>query len=86
MNADALNNLTPEQQQAVMQKMAMQVNQQITADLMEKMSNVCFNKCAGISGDKLDRREQGCMASCQDRYLDAMAQVTEALQKRQNSM
>ena len=36
-----------------------------------------------VQGDKLDSREQSCMASCQDRYLDTRAQVQEALQKRQ---
>ena len=36
-----------------------------------------------VQGDKLDSREQGCMAMCQDRYLDVRGQVTEALQKRQ---
>jgi hypothetical protein len=34
-------------------------------------------------GDKLDSREQSCMASCQDRYLEARAQVQETLMKRQ---
>mmetsp|Transcript_8477 Transcript_8477/g.10873 ORF Transcript_8477/g.10873 Transcript_8477/m.10873 type:complete len:87 (+) Transcript_8477:210-470(+) len=86
MDAAALNNLSPEQKQAVMRNMANQVNQQVTKDLMEKMTELCFKKCAGISGDKLDRREQVCLGSCQDRYLDSMAQVTEALAKRQNSM
>jgi hypothetical protein len=34
-------------------------------------------------GDKLDSREQSCMAMCQDRYLEARAQVQETLMKRQ---
>ena len=37
-------------------------------------------------GDKLDSREQSCMAMCQDRYLEARAQVQETLMKRQGSM
>jgi Tim10/DDP family zinc finger len=37
-------------------------------------------------GDRLDTREQACMASCQDRYLDTRLQVQNALEKRQASM
>ena len=36
-------------------------------------------------GDRLDSKEQACLASCQDRYFDARAAVQEAIQKRQNS-
>ena len=86
MDAAAINSLSPEQKAAVMRNMAAQVNQQVTSELMEKMTKACFTKCAGSSGDKLDRREQTCLANCQDRYLDTMAQVTEALAKRQSSM
>ena len=86
MNASTINNLSPEQRNAVKMNMANQVNQQVTKDLMERMTKVCFEKCAGSSGDKLDRREQTCLSNCQDRYLDSMEQVTQALSKRQNSM
>jgi hypothetical protein len=34
-------------------------------------------------GDKLDSREQGCLANCQDRFLDVREQVGKALEKRQ---
>lgn len=36
-----------------------------------------------LQGDRLDSREQSCLASCQDRYLEARAHVEDALQKRQ---
>lgn len=36
-----------------------------------------------LKGDRLDNREQGCLAQCQDRYLDVRQQVQEALQKRE---
>eukprot|EP00549_Striatella_unipunctata_P014038 CAMPEP_0118679344 /NCGR_PEP_ID=MMETSP0800-20121206/3734_1 /TAXON_ID=210618 ORGANISM="Striatella unipunctata, Strain CCMP2910" /NCGR_SAMPLE_ID=MMETSP0800 /ASSEMBLY_ACC=CAM_ASM_000638 /LENGTH=70 /DNA_ID=CAMNT_0006575325 /DNA_START=121 /DNA_END=333 /DNA_ORIENTATION=+ len=60
-----------------------EANQQIMQDMMNRMTASCFKKCAGTSGDKLDSREQSCMAMCQDRYLDTRQQVQEALQKRQ---
>jgi len=34
-------------------------------------------------GDKLDSREQSCLANCQDRFLDVREQVGKALEKRQ---
>lgn len=81
--AGALGQLSPEQRQAVMMQAQQEANQQIMQQMMEKMVKSCFTKCAGTSGDKLDSREQSCMAACQDRYLDTRAQVQEALEKRQ---
>mmetsp|Transcript_8059 Transcript_8059/g.11563 ORF Transcript_8059/g.11563 Transcript_8059/m.11563 type:complete len:87 (-) Transcript_8059:213-473(-) len=83
MDAAGLEQLTPQQRQAVMQQAQQEANQQIMQQMMEKMTEACFRKCAGTSGDKLDSREQACMASCQDRYLDTRQQVQDALQKRQ---
>mmetsp|Transcript_4185 Transcript_4185/g.8071 ORF Transcript_4185/g.8071 Transcript_4185/m.8071 type:complete len:89 (+) Transcript_4185:196-462(+) len=83
---DQLNQLSPEKQQAVIRQLAMQAQQEALSNMMEKMTEVCFKKCAGTSGDKLDSREQSCLALCQDRFFDSKAQVTEALQKRQDSM
>eukprot|EP00546_Thalassionema_frauenfeldii_P013642 CAMPEP_0178919370 /NCGR_PEP_ID=MMETSP0786-20121207/14397_1 /TAXON_ID=186022 /ORGANISM="Thalassionema frauenfeldii, Strain CCMP 1798" /LENGTH=84 /DNA_ID=CAMNT_0020593289 /DNA_START=41 /DNA_END=295 /DNA_ORIENTATION=- len=81
-----IQNLSPEQRQAVMVQAQQEANAQIMRDMVNKMATACFQKCAGTSGDRLDNREQGCMASCQDRYLDTRAQVQEALQKRQGSL
>jgi hypothetical protein len=36
-----------------------------------------------LQGDKLDGKEQSCLAMCQDRYLETRSHVQEALQKRQ---
>eukprot|EP00566_Odontella_aurita_P029552 CAMPEP_0113600502 /NCGR_PEP_ID=MMETSP0015_2-20120614/42738_1 /TAXON_ID=2838 /ORGANISM="Odontella" /LENGTH=69 /DNA_ID=CAMNT_0000508757 /DNA_START=221 /DNA_END=430 /DNA_ORIENTATION=+ /assembly_acc=CAM_ASM_000160 len=60
-----------------------EANNAIMKQMIDKMVLTCFNKCAGTSGDRLDNKEQSCMAMCQDRYLDTRAQVQEALQKRQ---
>mmetsp|Transcript_37131 Transcript_37131/g.52457 ORF Transcript_37131/g.52457 Transcript_37131/m.52457 type:complete len:84 (-) Transcript_37131:19-270(-) len=78
-----LSKLTPEQRQAVMAQAQQEANQEIMQKLITGMVSKCFAKCAGTSGDRLDNREQGCMASCQDRYFDTRQQVQEALQKRQ---
>jgi len=81
-----MDQLTPEQQRAVMMRAQMEANESVMQAMMEKMTKSCFEKCAGTSGDRLDSREQSCMASCQDRYLDVRQQVMHALEKRQSSM
>lgn len=83
MDASALQNLTPEQKQAVMAQAQQQANQQITQSMLESMALACFDKCAGTSGDRLDQREQGCLANCQDRFLDVRKAVQDSLEKRQ---
>lgn len=83
---DAINKLTPEQRQQVMAQAQQEANGQIMREMVNKMVESCFQKCAGTSGDRLDSREQSCMAACQDRYLDTRQQVQEALQKRQGSL
>eukprot|EP00979_Chaetoceros_neogracilis_P002385 scaffold410_cov267-Chaetoceros_neogracile.AAC.33 len=79
----AMSQLTPQQRQAVMMKAQQEANQQIMQSMIEKMVATCFKTCAGTSGDKLDSREQGCLANCQDRFLDVREQVGKALEKRQ---
>lgn len=78
-----LAQLTPEQRQAIMLKAQQEANQQVMSEMMKDMVGQCFDKCAGTSGDKLDSREQSCLAMCQDRYLETRAHVQEALSKRQ---
>jgi hypothetical protein len=39
-----------------------------------------------IQGDRLDSKEQYCLASCQDRYLDIRKAVGDSLEKKQSSM
>lgn len=36
-----------------------------------------------VQGDRLDTKEQACLASCQDRYFDVRAAVQDAIHKRQ---
>jgi hypothetical protein len=86
MDPSAINSLTPQQKQAVMMRAQQEANQQIMQGMIEKMTATCFKKCAGTSGDRLDKKEQGCLANCQDRYLDTREQVQAALAKRQDGM
>mmetsp|Transcript_9078 Transcript_9078/g.16599 ORF Transcript_9078/g.16599 Transcript_9078/m.16599 type:complete len:86 (+) Transcript_9078:150-407(+) len=83
MDAAALQSLTPEQKQAVMAQAQQQANQQIIQAMVEGMTLSCFDKCAGTSGDRLDSKEQGCLANCQDRFLDVRKAVQDSLERRQ---
>mmetsp|Transcript_21965 Transcript_21965/g.33392 ORF Transcript_21965/g.33392 Transcript_21965/m.33392 type:complete len:86 (-) Transcript_21965:210-467(-) len=82
----AIGQLTPQQRQAVMMKAQQEANQQVMQQMMTQMVKQCFDKCAGTSGDRLDSKEQSCMAHCQDRYLDVREKVQGALQSRQDTM
>lgn len=44
-----LAQLTPEQRQAIMMKAQQEANQQVMAEMMQKMASSCFEKCAGTS-------------------------------------
>ena len=45
--ADQLGSLTPEQQQQLMQRAQQEANMQITRQMVERMADLCFTKCAG---------------------------------------
>ena len=49
------------------------MNEQAQRELMTKMTEKCFAKCAtGKGSGQLDRNEQMCLANCIDRYVDCM--------------
>jgi len=50
-----------------------------------KRLTYCIFSYHTTKGDRLDSREQSCMASCQDQYLETRAQVQQALEQRQNT-
>lgn len=60
----------------------MQVQGQLAAqyiqDVMQKITDKCFVRCVTRPGAKLDDSEKMCTAKCMDRYLDAMALVSQA--------
>ncbi|CAM9576490.1 unnamed protein product [Chrysoparadoxa australica] len=77
--------LSPEQQEQLIQRLQAQVQEQAIQELVQKMTEKCFTKCAKPSrGDRLDNNEQSCIALCMDRYIDAMGVVNKAMVERQN--
>ena len=41
---------------------------------------------SNTQGDRLDSKEQYCLASCQDRYLDIRKAVGDSLEKKQSAI
>jgi hypothetical protein len=56
-----LNQLTPEQRQAIMMKAQQEANQQVMQEMMKHMTAACFEKCAGTS---VRRLEVVCIQGC----------------------
>ena len=50
-----LQNLTPEQRQAVLMQVQQEANQRIMQDMLQRMVKTCFTKCAGTSVRKGER-------------------------------
>ncbi|KAJ1463272.1 hypothetical protein M885DRAFT_504901 [Pelagophyceae sp. CCMP2097] len=75
-----------EEQAAAVAQMRREMAQAAQRELLTKITEKCFVKCAKTtSGNHLERNEQQCMAMCIDRYVDCMNGVNEALVARQNS-
>jgi mitochondrial import inner membrane translocase subunit TIM13 len=48
------------------------------APCSQKITDKCFTRCVYKPGARLDDSEKICTAKCMDRYLDAMALVSQA--------
>ncbi|EWM22746.1 hypothetical protein NSK_005889 [Nannochloropsis salina CCMP1776] len=74
--------LTPDQQEAVIHKFRAEMAAQAMQELVQKMTDKCFSKCTGKSGNRLDSKEQNCVAMCMDRYIETMNVVQHSLSER----
>ena len=50
----------------------------LSLSLFQKITDKCFNRCVLKPNTRLDDSEKMCTAKCMDRYLDAMALVSQA--------
>ena len=50
----------------------------LSLSLSQKITDKCFNRCVLKPNTRLDDSEKMCTAKCMDRYLDAMALVSQA--------
>ena len=73
------------QQEQYLQSVKNEVQVKMVQDLMSQMSEKCFTKCTGKSGDHLDSKEKQCLANCMDRYMETMNIVQQAMLSKQNT-
>lgn len=67
-----LNQLTPEQRQAVLMQAQQEANQRIMQDMVQRMVKTCFNKCAGTSV-RIGQTQETC---CNKLFWYSHAQVS----------
>ena len=67
MDADALKNLSPQQQGEIMQAVQQQVALANMQELLQKVTDKCFKKCITSPGSSLGSSDQKCLSLCMDR-------------------
>ena len=50
--------------------------------LIEKINENCFEHCVTDPGTSLSSREQGCLSSCMEKYIDGWNTVIKAYYRR----
>ena len=73
------------QQEQYLQTVRAEVQTKMVQELMSSMSEKCFSKCTGKSGEHLDSKEKNCLANCMDRYMETMNVVNGVMASKQNS-
>eukprot|EP00924_Labyrinthula_sp_SR-Ha-C_P013459 snap_masked-scaffold_5-processed-gene-3.20-mRNA-1 protein AED:0.03 eAED:0.03 QI:0/-1/0/1/-1/1/1/0/79 len=73
-------NMTPEQEQQVLQQVRMKASQMALTELLGNINDRCFKKCVQYPSTKLSTSEQTCIAYCMDRYQDTLQVVAQSLQ------
>ncbi|MCJ1389362.1 protein translocase subunit [Xylographa bjoerkii] len=59
-----------------------QIKQEAAIDqarkLIDKMNELCFEKCIPSPGTSLSRKEEGCISMCMEKYIDTRNVVSRA--------
>ncbi|VDM32767.1 unnamed protein product [Hydatigera taeniaeformis] len=78
----ALGSLTPAQRAQLVDQMKAEVAIASTRELMDQMTQKCFEKCISRPGTSLDNSEQKCLGNCMDRYMDSMNLISKVFVNR----
>ncbi|KAL2273233.1 hypothetical protein FJTKL_04844 [Diaporthe vaccinii] len=68
--------------QTVMRQVQLESNTSNARMLIEKMNDVCFEKCLPKPGSSVSSGEQTCFTSCMEKYMSAWNQVNHAYIQR----
>ena len=80
---DELKNLDTNE---IKEQLRAEVSAAFWNQLVEEMSDKCFNICVKKPGTSLDSYEQRCLSNCHDRLIDAFNGISRAfLSKIQSS-
>ncbi|KAI6225397.1 Mitochondrial import inner membrane translocase subunit [Aphelenchoides fujianensis] len=82
LDLDALNKLTPEQQEKVLQGVRQQAAILHAQTLITDLSDKCITKCIPSPGASLGGSEKQCLQRCMDRFVESWNLVSSTLQKR----
>ncbi|CDS43624.1 Mitochondrial import inner membrane translocase subunit Tim13 [Echinococcus granulosus] len=77
-----LSSLTPSQRAQLVDQMKAEVAIASTRELMDQLTQKCFEKCVSRPGTSLDNSEQKCLGNCMDRYMDSVNLVSKVFANR----
>ena len=67
MDPEALKNLSPQQQQEIIQQVQQQVALANMQELLQKVTDKCFKKCITSPGSSMSSSDNKCVSLCMDR-------------------
>ena len=69
MDPEALKNLSPQQQQEIIQQVQQQVALANMQELLQKVTDKCFKKCITSPGSSMSSSDNKCVSLCMDRSV-----------------
>ncbi|MCJ1246003.1 protein translocase subunit [Trapelia coarctata] len=64
--------------EAVMEQIRQEAAIEQARRLIEKMNELCFDKCIPTPGTSLSKKEEGCISMCMEKYIDTRNVVSRA--------
>jgi import inner membrane translocase subunit TIM13 len=77
LDMEALNKLTPEQQEKVLQGVRQQAAIMHAQTLITDLSDKCISKCIPTPGSTLSGSEKQCLQRCMNLYVDSWNLVSQ---------
>ncbi|KAH7102780.1 Tim10/DDP family zinc finger-domain-containing protein [Auriculariales sp. MPI-PUGE-AT-0066] len=70
------------QKEAMMAQVKQELALANAQELINKISEKCYSRCIPKPGDKIGYSEEGCLARCMDRYMEAFNVVHRTYYER----
>ncbi|KAF6000606.1 Timm13p [Cyanidiococcus yangmingshanensis] len=80
---DKIDQLSASQRAELEDRVKSEMLRQAFQDLVQRVTEKCFEKCVTKPSSSLTSGEQTCLAKCVDRYIEAMGVVSKAMVERQ---